>query len=173
MRGAQGLCVLYLGRFRQMSADVKHIFLKVGHGQPMLESQSATAVKGAGLAGDLSYGTKARQVLLIENETLEEFSLSPGDVRENFTTAGIELSELAAETRLRIGQVLLEVVGKCTPCSQLDDLRPGLREEIRGRRGILANVLQGGVVEVGDRIAIESSINRPEDPTSSSNQREE
>lgn len=170
MRGAQSLCVLYLGRFRQMSADVKHIFLKVGHGQPMLETQSATAIKGSGLAGDLSYGKKARQVLLIEYETLEEFSLSPGDVHENFTTVGIKLNDLPASAQLRIGQALLEVVGKCGPCSQLDDLRPGLQEEIRDRRGILASVLQGGVIEVGDQIAVESSVNHPEGTNPASGQ---
>ena len=40
-----------------------------------------------GLSGDVSYGRKKRQVLFIEKETLDEFGLSPGQVRENVTTS--------------------------------------------------------------------------------------
>jgi MOSC domain-containing protein YiiM len=40
----------------------------------------------------------------------------------------------------------------CHPCDQLEKVRPGLRREMRGRRGMLCRVLQGGVVRQGDAI---------------------
>jgi len=46
----------------------------------------------------------------------------------------------------------LEVTLPCTPCGQMEDLRPGLRKEIRGRRGMLCRVVQGGAIREGDSI---------------------
>ena len=50
-----------------------------------------------GLEGDrkASKGS-ARQVLFMDNETLQEFELQPGDVRENVTTAGLDLRAIQA-----------------------------------------------------------------------------
>jgi MOSC domain-containing protein YiiM len=35
----------------------------------------------------------------------------------------------------------------------MDDLRPGLQEAIRGERGVLARVVSGGTIRVGDTVA--------------------
>jgi MOSC domain-containing protein YiiM len=48
--------------------------------------------------------------------------------------------------------VELWVTGPCHPCGLMDDIRDGLQEELRGRRGVLAWVKAGGRVRVGDRI---------------------
>jgi MOSC domain-containing protein YiiM len=34
----------------------------------------------------------------------------------------------------------------------MDELRPGLRKEIRGRRGMLCHILKGGMIRQGDNI---------------------
>jgi MOSC domain-containing protein YiiM len=39
-----------------------------------------------------------------------------------------------------------------TPCSQMDDLRPGPPKEIRGRRGTLCRIVKGGIIRQGDAI---------------------
>lgn len=119
----------------------------------MVAVEAAEAKSGKGLVNDLSFGRSRRQVLLIDIETLKEFDLSPGDVKENLTVEGLPFTELAPKDRLEIGQALLEISGECSPCSMLDDIRPGLSAKINGRRGVLANVLRGGKLRVGDRIA--------------------
>jgi MOSC domain-containing protein YiiM len=53
---------------------------------------------------------------------------------------------------LRIGPVRLEVTVVCTPCDQLERIRPGLRREIWGRRGMLCRVIEGGLIRRGDTI---------------------
>jgi MOSC domain-containing protein YiiM len=73
-------------------------------------------------------------------------------IRENITTEGLNVNGLKEGESLRIGDVLLEVTLPCTPCGQMDDLRPGLRREIRGRRGMLCRVVKGGVIRRGDGI---------------------
>lgn len=94
-----------------------------------------------------------RQVLLIEQETLETLKLAPGAVKENVTTRGIDLTSLPVDTRVFLGdEVQLRITGPCHPCGYMDEIRDGLQEELRGRRGVLAWVKQGGRVWVGDTV---------------------
>ena len=93
-----------------------------------------------------------RQVLLVDRETLEAMDLPPGVIRENITTEGIDVNGLVLGQRLRVGATLLEVSAVCTPCDQLEKVRPGLRREIYGRRGMLCKVIEGGAIRLGDPI---------------------
>lgn len=136
-------------------ATVSALHLKSGHAQPMLAVPRVDAVAGHGLSGDAHAGEKIRQVLLIESETLAEFNLPPGAVRENIVVAGLELAGAAAGRRLRVGAAVLEITRDCAPCAYIESLRPGLRAQIRGRRGTLARVLTGGPIQVGDPAAWE------------------
>jgi len=97
----------------------------------------------------------ARQVLVMDHETLEEFGIAPGAVRENITTRGIALEALSLGQRLRTGEALLEVTNPCTPCHQMDEIRQGLQEALRGRRGLLCKVVESGRIRRGDRVEIE------------------
>ena len=114
----------------------------------------AVAVAGMGFQGDVSHGREKRQVLLIENETLQEFRLEPGIVRENMTVSGVALAGLPAGTRLQAGEVIFEVTMDCAPCELIEALRPGLQAAMEGRRGTLVKVVEGGQVRVGDEIAV-------------------
>ena len=93
-----------------------------------------------------------RQVLLVDHETLEVMDLRPGMIWENITTQGLNVNGLAIGQQLQIGQARLEVSEVCTPCIQVERLRPGLRKEMRGRRGMLCRVIEGGTVRIGDPI---------------------
>jgi len=93
-----------------------------------------------------------RQVLLVDRETLEAMDLKPGIIRENITTDGLNVNSLQIGQLLRVGAARLEVSGICTPCDQMEAIRPGLRKELWGRRGMLCRVLDGGVIRRGDPI---------------------
>ena len=125
--------------------------------QPMKSVPKARAVSDLGLEGDRhAEKGSARQILLMDRETLDEFRLEPGAVRENMTTQGLDLEKLQPGNVLFIGsEVTLEVTGDCEPCHRMDDIRPGLRQELEGRRGILTMVLNGGDVKVGDQVRVE------------------
>ena len=81
--------------------------------------------------------------------------LVPGLIRENITTEGLDVNRLVAGQRLRVGEVELEVSAVCGPCEQIEAIRPGLQEEILGKRGMLCRVLRGGAVNAGDAITVE------------------
>ena len=93
-----------------------------------------------------------RQVLCMGVETLDQMGLAPGAVKENITTRGIDLRALQAGERLRIGEGLFEVTDRCDPCDRMEEIRPGLKEELLGRRGMLFRVIEGGRIRVGDAI---------------------
>ncbi len=93
-----------------------------------------------------------RQVLLVDCETLDAMELPPGVIRENITTEGLNVNGLELGQRLRVGATLLEVSAVCTPCDQLEKVRPGLRRELHGRRGMLCKVIEGGSIRPGDPI---------------------
>ncbi len=119
--------------------------------------QEATAISNQGLEGDRSCKPGAlRQVLVMDKETLEEFDLRPGQIKENITTTGLDLSQTKAGQVLFIGdQVTMELVGECEPCGKMDAIRQGLQESLNHRRGMLATVINGGPIKVGDSIRIE------------------
>lgn len=135
-------------------AKVAHIFRAAKKRLPMEELEEARVIQSFGLEG-CAHGRKdggRRQVLLVDRETLEAMDLRPGIIRENITTEGLDVNGLAAEQELRIGAVRLQTSEICHPCDQMEKIRPGLRRELRGRRGMLCRVLEGGVIRKGDTI---------------------
>ena len=120
---------------------------------PMEELSEVRAVGDTGFEGcaHARPGSK-RQVLLVDRETLEAMDLRPGIIRENVTTDGMNVNGLQIGRQLLIGKARLEVSAVCTPCDQMEAIRPGLRKELWGRRGMLCRVLEGGVIRRGDSI---------------------
>lgn len=137
-------------------AEVLHLFQCLAHREPMREFDEVFAVENKGFK-DCLHGRagSSRQVLLLDLETLEEFGIEPGRARENITTRGIALGTLSLGQRLRAGEVLLQVTQPCTPCDQMDEIRQGLQEALRGRRGVLCRVIEPGRIRRGDRVEIE------------------
>lgn len=134
-------------------ASVLHIFRAPKKRLPMEELDEVRVIRNAGLDGCAhARPGGSRQVLLVDRETLEAMELQPGIIRENFTTDGINVNSLAMGQELRVGEALLKVSAICHPCDQLEKVRPGLRREMRGRRGMLCRVLRGGTVRRGDVI---------------------
>jgi MOSC domain-containing protein YiiM len=136
-------------------AEVLHLFQALAHGQPVREFDEAHAVENKGFE-DCIHGRRgsSRQLLLMDVETLDEFGIAPGRAKENITTRGIRLDVLSTGQRIRAGEALLEVTKECEPCRQMDAIRPGLQEALRGRRGILCRVIESGQIRRGDAIEI-------------------
>ncbi len=118
----------------------------------------ATAISAQGLEGDRSCSVdNTRQVLFMDQETLNELALKPGQIKENITTSGLELSQSQPGQVFFIGDdVTMEIVGECEPCGKMDAIRQGLQQELNHRRGMLATVINGGHIKVGDLVRVSS-----------------
>lgn len=135
-----------------MDARVVALHVCVKGRAPLRALETVTAVADRGLEGDRhARAGSHRQVLVVEAEVLDRFGLGPGDIREQVTVRGLDLGSLAAGARFRVGGALLEVAGPCDPCERMNEIRPGLRAELEGRRGRFMRVVDGGAVSVGDR----------------------
>ena len=136
-------------------AEVLHLFQAIAHGQPVREFDEARAVENKGFENCI-HGRRgsSRQLLLMDIETLDEFGIAPGRAKENITTRGIKLDTLSAGQRIRAGEALLEITKECEPCHQMDSIRQGLQEALRGRRGVLCRVIESGDIRRGDAIEI-------------------
>ena len=143
-----------------MTGSIVSIQLCMGHRDPMKSVESAYMRTGYGIEGDrhaVSEGVRTkRQVLLIDQETLDKFELTPGEVRENITTSGIDLHSLAEGQHLTLGdEAVVEITGHCAPCARMDEIRDGYSTALEGHRGMLASVIRGGQISVGH--AVEAS----------------
>ena len=140
--------------------EVLHLFQAVAHGEPVREFDEVFAVENEGFR-DCLHGQSGKQILVTDSETLEEFDIPPGSGKENITTRGIKLDELSTGQRIRAGEALLEITKECEPCHQMDAIRQGLQEALRGRRGILCRVIESGQIRRGDALEIVQGENAP------------
>ena len=137
------------------SGQVVALFTSPAQGEPMTPCAEVRARQDHGFDGDAhARPGRPRQVLLLEAETLAEFGIAPGALKENITTSGLELRRLPASTRLEVGAARLEITKDCAPCEMVNTVQPGLLEKLQGRRGTLARVLDGGMIRVGDPIRV-------------------
>ena len=113
-----------------------------------------TAVAGHGFEGCAHANPPKREVLFASQQHLDALDLEPGAIRENLTIEGTDVHDWPVGQQVRVGEAVFEITMVCDPCHRMDELRHGLRAELDGRRGMLARVVEGGQVAVGDRVEV-------------------
>ena len=80
-------------------------------------------------------------------------NVDPALIRRNLVISGINLLALR-DAQFEIGGVVFEGTGLCEPCSRMEEvLGVGGYNAMRGHGGIIARVLSGGVIRVGEAVA--------------------
>jgi MOSC domain-containing protein len=142
--------------------SVAGILLAPDREQPMVRVGHAPAVAGRGIEGDRYHdgrGTFSKpgrgyELTLVEDEVLSEIELPWEQARRNIVTRGIDLNQLVGH-RFTVGSV--ECVGRrlAEPCAHLERLsRPGILRPLVHRGGLRADIVSGGTITVGDRVAM-------------------
>ena len=132
-------------------------------GQPLQVVQEVEAIAGAGLKGD-RYCTGEgswnkgragkRQVTLINGLFFEGSGFDYVDSRRNIVTAGVELMWLIGQ-EFQIGAARFRGLKYCDPCnrpSRLAGRDKSFQEAFFDRSGLVAEVVEGGLIKVGDAI---------------------
>ena len=103
-----------------------------------------------------------RQVTLFESEALEaierdyKISLAPTEHRRNITTQGVPLNHLVGK-RFSVGSALLEGVMLSVPCRHIEQITgKEIFNAMVHRSGLMARIVRGGPVRVGDLIGPEA-----------------
>jgi MOSC domain-containing protein YiiM len=136
-------------------AKIVGVWTSPGRGTARMDGhESREAIAGGGLEGCAHANPPKREVLFVSKEHLESVGVEPGAIRENLTVEGDDVQQWPIGQQLRVGDALFEITMVCDPCNRMDQLRPGLRAELEDKRGMLACVVEGGQVAVGDDVEL-------------------
>ena len=133
-------------------------------GVPKEQAQKAVLVKNHGIKDDAHAGTPIRQVSLLDMESVRgqiadakakgaTVQIRPGSYAENITTEGIELAALRIGDKLRVGKTAVLQISKIgKECHSRCAIYHQVGDCIMPRKGIFAEVVEGGEIAVGDRV---------------------
>lgn len=116
--------------------------------------------KDFGLEGDAHGGNWHRQVSLLAEESIDKMKelglseLTPGVFAENITTQGIILYTLPIGTKLKIGEVVMEVTQIGKDCHSGCQISKITGKCIMPKEGIFARILEEGYIQAGDEVKI-------------------
>lgn len=133
-------------------------------GIPKKNIREAILEQGKGIKSDAHSGPGHRQISLLARESIDKMrallpELTEGSFAENLTTEGIDLVNLPIGSELKIGEsALLRVTQIGKECHTKCAIFHKVGNCIMPTEGIFAEVLQGGLVKIGDEITI---IKRP------------
>ena len=97
-----------------------------------------------------------REITLIENEVIGDLRFNAAELRRNVVTEGVRLNDLVGE-RFKIGNVIVEGVRLCPPCTHLNKMAgKDLLRPLEYRGGLRADIISDGVIRVGDVIRLPS-----------------
>lgn len=152
-----------------MNAKLIEIYFAPAAGTPMQPVDAIRALAHTGLEGDryargagtYSKFPEAHDVTLFEIEATWDYcqfsgtNLHPSQVRRNLITEGVRLDDLIGAT-FTIGPVRLRGLRPCPPCLYLAQLLklPELLRGLARSGGIYAEILNEGVLSIGDDIAL-------------------
>jgi MOSC domain-containing protein YiiM len=139
------------------------IWIKRAHRGPMDLVTEGRLIAERGIEGNVDR-SRRRQVTLLERETwdrvMDELGsrLDPSARRANLLVSGVALADSRGRV-LCIGDARLVIAGETTPCERMEEALPGLRAALRPGwgGGAFAQVLRGGAIGIGDRVAWEQA----------------
>jgi len=136
-------------------ATVAGLFVSPGRGSGRSEPRERVrAIEGQGFEGCAHARPPRREVLFVSKEHLDALGVEPGAIRENVIVEGADVQSWPVGQRVQVGDALLEITMVCDPCHRMDELKPGLRALLDDKRGMLAHVVEGGEVALGDSIEL-------------------
>ena len=118
-------------------------------------------IEDYGIEGDAHAGKWHRQVSLLSYDKIEAFRqrgarVENGAFGENLVVEGFDFKRLPVGTKLRCGDVVLELTQIGKECHSHCEIYKKMGECIMPREGVFARVLHGGTIGEGDEMEIVS-----------------
>ena len=113
-----------------------------------------------GIVGDVKGGSGDRQLNVMFAETVAEleaegFHTAPGELGEQIVIAGLPVESRAAGMQLRIGEsAVIRLDIPRTGCARFEHIQQRSKQSAAGRLGLMARVVVGGEIAVGDRVTV-------------------
>jgi MOSC domain-containing protein YiiM len=120
----------------------------------------AVLVVGQGIQGDRKGRSPKRQLNIMRAEVLEAmqaegYKTAPGQMGEQLVIGGLAPDALKPGARLLVGaSAQVEVLSLRTGCERFEHIQGHSPEEAAGRLGMMARVVAGGPITVGDPVRL-------------------
>jgi MOSC domain-containing protein YiiM len=142
-----------------MQGYIKAVCTSLNKGERKKNVGKAKVLPGLGLEGDAHAGFEHRQISLLALESIQKMrdkglEVTPGDFAENLTTEGLDLPLLPVGTKLKIGEIVLEVSQIGKTCHNRCAIYYQAGDCVMPKEGIFAIVLKGGTVNTSDVIEV-------------------
>lgn len=110
------------------------------------------------MEGDSKGGHSRRQLNIVGGATVDELCAKghdtrPGQLGEHIVVSEMDVNSLIVGDRLWLGEALIEVTGHRTGCDRFKAAQKTERDDVA--LGIMAQVIEGGVITVGDAVVLE------------------
>jgi MOSC domain-containing protein YiiM len=122
--------------------------------------QEATLTVKYGIEGDLKGKQPDRQLNVMSYETLQQlsaegFQTAPGQMGEQLTLKGLDVNVLNEGDQIQLGDAArIEIIKARTGCDRFEHIQGQSPELVQGRMGMMAKVVAGGVIRVGDTVKV-------------------
>lgn len=126
--------------------------------------EQATLIAGHGIDGDLKAGHHPdRQLNVMSFETLAQlepkgYQVNPGQMGEQIIVKGVDVMALPVGSRLQFGdETIIEITKARQGCSWFEQIQSKKANETP--MGIMARVIVGGQITVGDAVKVLEPVN--------------
>ena len=138
-----------------MAGKVKAICLSKKKGTTKIPVEKIEVIENYGFKNDAHAGSWHRQVSLLSYETREAFkqmgsTVEDGSFGENLLISGIDFNEIEIGTRLKIGDVILEITQLGKSCHNHCVIYHQVGKCIMPTNGLFSRVLKGGTIQLND-----------------------
>jgi MOSC domain-containing protein YiiM len=122
--------------------------------------ESARLIEGRGIEGDRKGNHPERQLNIMSAESLaglsrEGYKIGPGEMGEQIIIQGLDVDALTSGDRIQIGaEACVEVVRPRTGCDRFERIQGLTKEQASGCLGMMAKVVTGGTIRVGDSVTV-------------------
>lgn len=119
----------------------------------------AMFIENHGIEKDAHAGNWHRQVSLLSYDKIQDFKARGAEVQdgafgENLIVEGFDFKSLPVGTKLKCGEVLLEMTQIGKECHTHCEIYKKMGECIMPKQGVFAKVLKGGIIAIGDEMEI-------------------
>jgi len=125
-----------------------------------VDLDEATLIAGYGIDGDIKGGHPDRNLNIMSYETLtilrgQGFYTEPGQMGEQVVIHQLDVDNLPPGTRVQLGDAaIIEVLKPRTGCDRFEKYQKRSRQEAAGQMGMMARVITGGKIRVGDPVKV-------------------
>lgn len=124
--------------------------------------QQATLITNFGIEGDTkAKKDSARQLNVMSTATMaalaaDGYKAAPGELGEQIIVDGLDVDSLPIGARIHLGEAVIEITKPRTGCDWFEKIHNLPRPN--GRMGVMARVISGGVIRVGDAVTVGTAV---------------